>query len=204
MKIKLWLLTVAVALSGQANAGIWGSWIAGGSACNAYNVGVVENGNTLSVLFDEFGVYMPQGDVGDGNSVRKSCTFRIQLTPPKGFYLAGFRQVYSGGIIKSSRSSAQLNIRYNVGSAVGQPLPIIFREGQRIEPSDSASLFTRTYDNNLLVASCGGSAVYGLNMSMTATRRDLREHIVGGLDSVDAEFAQKVILMPVFQLCGRP
>jgi hypothetical protein len=197
------VLAVAMVLSSQSDAGIWGGWIAGGTACNAGNVNVVENGNTLSVLFDEFGVFMPEGDVGDGMSIRRSCTFRIQLTPPSGFYLAGFKQVYSGGVIKSSRSSAQLNVRYNVGSAVGTPLPIVFREGQVIRPEDSQSMFTRTYDNNLLVANCGGNTVYGLNMSLTATRRNYREHIVGGLDSVDADFSQKVILIPDFQLCPR-
>ncbi len=203
MKIKTALITL-LALCTQSYAGIWGNWIAGGTACNNYNVGVVENGDTLSVLFDEFGVNMPERDVGDGMSARKSCTFRITLTPPRGFYLAGFKQVYSGGMIKSARSSAQLNIRYNVGAAVGRPLPIVFREGDTIRPQDNDSLFTRTYDNNLLVASCGASTVYGLNMSLTATRRSYSDHLMGGLDSVDAEFTQKMILMPVFLACGRP
>jgi len=199
---KLTLMIAALAISVQAHAGIWGNWAAGGTSCNAFNVGVIENGNSLSVLFDEFGVNMPQGSVGDGTSARKSCTFRIQLTPPQGLYLAGFRQVYSGGIIKSAGSSAQLNIRYNVGSAVGRPLPIVFPTGQRIRPEDENSMFSRTYNNNLLVASCGGSTVYGLNMSFTATRRSVNyEHIVGGLDSVDADFAQRIILIPEFRLC---
>ena len=202
MRLKTLFLTLAVAIAGQAQAGIWGNWVAGGTACNFNNVGVIENGNSLSVLFDEFMVNMPQGQQGEGTSVRKSCTFRIQLTPPNGFYLAGFRQVYSGGLIKSRGSSAQVNIRYNVGSVVGQPIPILFREGVEIRPEDSNSLFTRTYDNNLLVANCGGSTVYGLNMSLTATRRSTwNEHVVGGLDSVDADFQQKIILIPEFRLC---
>lgn len=201
MKTKLWLFAIALALGARANAGIWGNWAAGGTACNNYNVSVIENGETLSVLFDEFGVFMPEGDVGDGNSSRKSCTFRIQLTPPNGLYLAGFRQVYSGGVIKSARSSAQLNIRYNVGSVVGVPLPIVFREHTRIDPEDASSLFTRTYENNLLVSNCGASTVYGLNMSLTATRRNRSEHIIAGLDSVDADFSQKIVLIPEFRLC---
>lgn len=202
MKIKLWLLTIAVALSGaNAHAGIWGNWAAGGTACNNYNVGVIDNGNTLSVLFDEFGVNMPANGTGDGLSSRKSCTFRISMTPPRGFYLAGFRQVYSGGLIKSRNSSAQLNIRYNVGSIVGQPLPIVFRSGDEIRPQDFDSLFSKTYQNDMAVISCGGSTVYGLNMSMTATRTSTREHLVGGLDSVDADFTQEIILIPDFRLC---
>jgi hypothetical protein len=202
MKYMLTALVCGLAVSSQSFAGIWGSWAAGGTACNNSNVSVIENGSSLSVLFDEFGVVMPEGDVGDGLSARKSCTFRIQLTPPRGFYLAGFKQVYSGGIIKSRRSSAQLNIRYNVGTVRGNPLPIVFRDGDEIRPQDSDSLFSRTYDNNLAVVSCGGSTVYGLNMSMTATRRDYDyEHIMGGLDSVDADFVQRVVLIPAWRLC---
>lgn len=201
MRNFLTVLVCGLAVSAQSYAGVWGSWAAGGTACNSGNVSVIDNGSSLAVLFDEFGINMPEDDTGDGLSSRKSCTFRIQLTPPRGFYLAGFKQVYSGGIIKSRRSSAQLNVRYNVGSAVGTPLPIVFRDGQEIRPQDSASLFQRTYDNSLLVASCGGSTVYGLNMSMTGSRRSYDEHLVGGLDSVDADFVQKVVLIPEYKLC---
>lgn len=203
MKNKLAVLVCGLVLSAQSfAAGTWGAWAAGGTACNSGNVSVINNGASLSVLFDEFGVNMPEGDVGDGLSARKSCTFRIALTPPKGFYLAGFRQVYSGGIIKSKRSSAQLNIRYNVGSINASLRPIVFRDGDEIRPEDNDSMFSRTQDDSLLVLSCGGSTVYGLNMSMTATRRNIDyEHIVGGLDSVDSDFVQKVVLVPSYKLC---
>lgn len=204
MRLKLVVMTCVIGLANIAQASIWGNWIAGGTSCNNFNVSVVENGNSLSVLFDEFGVYMPEGRVGDGTSVRKSCTFRIALTPPNGMYVAGFRQTYSGGVIKSSSSSAQLNIRYNIGSVVGQPLPIVFRQGTTIRPEDSRSLFTETYNNNLLIANCGAQTTYGLNMSITATRRDAnREHLMLGLDSVDADLIQKIILVPEFRLCPR-
>lgn len=199
------LLTMVMALGtiayGQNR--VWGDYIAGGTSCNQWNVGVIENGSSLSILFDEFGVNMPAGDFGDGMSARKTCTFRIQVTPPNGFYVAGFTQVYSGGVIKSRRSSAQINIRYNIGSIVGRPLPILFMEGDEIRPEDRDSLFTRTYENNLLVANCGASTVYGLNMSMSATRRSTYEHLMGGLDSVDAELVQKIVLIPEFRLCRR-
>jgi hypothetical protein len=182
--------------------GMWGAYIAGGTSCNNHNVGVIQNGNSLSILFDEFGVYMPERSFGEGASVRKTCNFRITMTPPNGFYLAGFRQVYSGGLIKSARSSARLDIRYNVGSVVGQPLPIIWSEGMAIRPEDSASTFTRTYHNNLAVANCGGSTIYGINMTMTATRRNTStEFVVGGLDTVDADFIQRLELIPEWRLC---
>lgn len=202
MKNMFMVLTAGLVLSVQSHAGVWGSWAAGGTACNSSNVSVIDNGTSLAVLFDGFGINMPEGDMGDGLSARKSCTFRIQLTPPRGYYLAGFKQTYSGGVIKSRRSSAQLNIRYNIGSVVGQPLPIVFRDGDEIAPEDIDSLFTRQYDTNLLVASCGGSTTYGLNMSLTGTRRNASyEHIIAGLDSVDADFVQKMVLIPAYRLC---
>lgn len=194
----------ALAFAGQAIAGpVWGNWVAGGTSCDVNSVHTVDNGSSLSVLFDNFGVNMPQGSKGDGLTARKTCNFRIQLTPPSGFYLARFRQVYSGGLIKSANSSAQLNIRYNVGSVVGQPLPIVWGKGSTIDPADPSSLFTRTYNNNLLVANCGQSTVYGINMSFSAQRGNLfADHLVGGLDSVDADFIQKVILIPEWELCN--
>jgi len=182
--------------------GMWGDYIAGGTSCNNSNVGVIQNGNSLSVLFDEFLVNMPQSAHGEGASVRKTCNFRITMTPPNGFYLAGFRQVYSGGLIKSARSSARLDIRYNVGSVIGRPLPVVWHEGQVIRPEDNASSFTRTYDNGLLVANCNGSTIYGINMTLAATRRNTStEFVVGGLESVDADFVQRLVLIPEYRLC---
>lgn len=197
------LLAALASVSARAEK-VWGDFIAGGTACNNNNVSVIENGNNLSVLFDNFGVNMPQQDFGDGLSARKTCTFRISMTPPKGFYLAGFDQVYSGGLIKSRNSSAQLNIRYNIGSVVGQPLPIVWRNGTTIRPEDPSSLFQKSYHNDLLIVACGGSTIYGLNMSMTATRsNDFSEHVVGGLDSVDATLTRRLDLIPVWRVCPR-
>lgn len=197
------LLLSLAALPAKAGL-VWGNFIAGGTACNATNVSVIEMGNSLAILFDAFGVNMPEADFGDGLSARKTCNIRITMTPPKGFYLAGFDQVYSGGLIKSRNSSAQLSIRYNIGSVVGQPQPIVWRNGQTIRPEDSSSLFQKKYRNDLLVASCGGSVIYGLNMTMSATRaNDYTEHLVGGLDSVDASFNERLVLIPEYRLCPR-
>lgn len=209
MKIKnvLFLAVAVGALSAEASDSIWGNWIAGGTSCGTNNVQTVVNGDSLSVLFDEFGVNMPQGAKGDGTTARKTCTFRITMTPPSGFYLARFRQVYSGGLIKSANSSAQLNIRYNVGSVVGRALPIIWENGTTVSPEDPESIFSRTYQNNLLVANCGESTVYGINMSFTAVRGNpFSDFLVGGLDSVDAQFIQRVVLVPEWEMCpaGEP
>lgn len=203
MKIKYWLL-YAVLAAMPAHARVWGDFIAGGTSCNSSNVSVIENGDNLSVLFDSFGVNMPQGQVGDGLSTRKTCTFRITLTPPRGYYLANFRQLYSGGLIKSRNSSAQLNVRYNVGPIARTPAAIVFPAGRVIRPEDASSLFQREYSDNLLVASCGGSTIYGINMQMSATRPNASlEHLVGGLDTIDASFVNELTLIPEWRLCGR-
>ena len=202
MKNNYWLLLGAMVMALPAHARVWGEFIAGGTSCNSSNVSVIENGNDLSVLFDAFGLNMPEGDMGDGLSTRKTCNFRITLTPPKGYYLANFRQLYNGGLIKSRRSSAQLNIRYNVGPVQGMPLPIVWPNGLEVRPEDSSSLFSRTYSNNLLVASCGGSTIYGINMQFSGTRSNaFSEHLIGGLDSVDASFVQRIVLIPEWRLC---
>lgn len=202
MKARYWtVLLGALAMVTSAQAKIWGDYIVSGTACNANNVSVIDNDSSLSVLFSEFGVNMPQFDFGEGSSIRKTCSFRIQLTPPKGYYLANFRQVYSGGLIKSRRASAQLNIRYNVGTAIGSPAPLVWSEGVEITPENPNSLYSRTYSNNLMVASCGGSTVYGINMQLSALRRSTSEYLVGGLDSVDADFVQKLVLIPEWRLC---
>lgn len=190
-----------IAVTRTTQAGIWGDFIAGGTSCNSNNVSVIDNGDTVSVLFDEFGVNMPQSDQGDGMNTRKTCNFRIQLTPPNGFYLAGFKQLYSGGIIKSRNSSAQLNIRYNIGPVQGRPLAVNFQRGAAIGPTNSQSQFSRTYYDPLLVANCGGRTTYGINMQFSAARDSYGEFVIGGLDSVDASFVQKVTLIPEWALC---
>jgi len=201
---KTYWLLLAVLGALPAQARVWGDFIAGGSSCNSSNVSVIEMGDNLSVLFDSFGVNMPQGQVGDGLSTRKTCTFRITMTPPRGYYLANFRQLYNGGLIKSRRASAQLNIRYNVGPIAKTPPTIVWGSNQEVRPEDAASLFSREYRDNLLVASCGGSTIYGINMQFSATRPNASlEHLVGGLDTIDASFENVLTLIPEWRLCGR-
>lgn len=204
MKKNYWLLCSAVLIALPAHARVWGEFIAGGTSCNSSNVSVIEMGNDLAILFDAFGVNMPAGALGDGLSTRKTCNFRITVTPPKGFYLASFKQLYNGGLIKSRRASAQLNISYNIGAVRKTPLPIVWGSNYEVRPEDAASQFSRSYVNNLLVASCGGSTIYGINMQFSATRpNSYYEHLVGGLDSVDASFVHELTLIPEWRLCPR-
>jgi hypothetical protein len=199
---KLLGIAAAALISTQSWAGpIWGQWVAGGTACNNYNVQAIENGTSLAVLFDEFYLNMPQHDFGDGTTVRKTCSFRIQLTPPSGMYLARMRQVYRGGVMKSYNSQGQLNIRYNIGSVVGTPAAVIFRRGEAISASSPLSNFAKTYQNDLLVRNCGGRTTYGINMTLSGQRSSTGEFLVAGVDSVDADFTQRLELIPEWAYC---
>lgn len=198
---------MSLTASALADSTTWGDWVAGGTSCNYGNVDVIKNGDSLSILFNEFAVVMPQYDLGDGTTSRKTCNFRIEFSPPNGFYLAGFKQLYSGGMIKSRNSQAQLQISYYVGAVRGRPMPVVFPRGMEITATDPRSVFTKEYVNNLAIANCGGKTTYGINMTLLATRPDpygsLNEYIIGGLDSVDAELRQSIVLIPEWRLCGR-
>jgi Domain of unknown function (DUF4360) len=195
--------TVAALLASSiSQASIWGSWGASGTACNNGNVQVIDSGSTVSILFDEFGVSMPQNQVGDGLQSQKTCNFRIQLTPPRGFYLARLRQVFSGGVLKSTGSQAKLDVRYFLAGGLNTVMsPIVFPSYQAISPSNSASVYTRTVTDNMLAYACGGSTTYGLNMKIQATRQHTGQHVLMNLDSVDTSFTQRVELVPEWLAC---
>ncbi len=196
------LVTIFVGAEAVA-APVWGSWAAGGTSCNAGNVQLTEHASSLSVVFPRFGVNMPRNGLGDGLSAQRTCTFRISITPPPKSYLAGFKQIYSGGLSKSASARAELGIHYNIGSLTAQPLPVVWRKGQVIATSDPEALYTKSFYNNFPNAGCGTSTAYGIEMSLSASRGNLTsDHLVGGLDPVDADFVQKVVLIPEWASCS--
>src|SRR5947209_8234024 len=94
--------------------GKWGDLVAGGNACNRKNVTRIEDGENLSLIFNALTIDMPEGSRGDGTHVNRTCHLRINIQHPEGQRLASFKQVYSGGIIKSANSASQLEIRYSI------------------------------------------------------------------------------------------
>lgn len=199
---RIFGLIALLALSYNARGDTWGDFIASGTACNSSTVYPITNGNALSVLFSDFSVGMNEfSRFPDGLQARKTCNFRMKITPPRGYYLARLRQVFSGGIIKSANSSASLAIRFNIGTSVERPFPVVFPEGYSINPGDLDSVFEQEYDNFFTVASCGGGSIYGVNMSITAARRNYSEFLLAGVDSEDAEFTTQIKFIPEWRLC---
>lgn len=172
--------------------------------CNHSNTQVIQNGNALSVVFDDLGADMPQGAEGDGRNVRKNCHFRIRLNAPRDQYLAGLRQVYSGGVIKSKGAVGALEFSYNLGPRVAAPA-LVWKQGVEITPDSPDSLFTRVVDEAVAQPrGCSAQTTqYMVRISFSASRRNLQEYFVGGLDSYDAEFASKLDLVPTWKPCPR-
>jgi hypothetical protein len=175
-------------LAAPAGASIWGDWAASGNGCNANNVSVLDSGNTLAVLFDEFGIRMPAGQTGDGLTSTKNCNFQISVQVPSGYYLSGFTQLFQGGILKSARSAAQLKIQYVVGPAGGHPIALVWNANQAIDASSPNSSFSRQIDEPLAPLFCDNAKpmFYKLAMSFNGMRPSLNDFLEGGLDSVDA------------------
>lgn len=190
-------ILAAFALAASARADVWGEWYVGGNACSPASVRAVETDGRIFVNFDELGIRMPLGERGDGFSARKTCALRVKLNPPEGYFLAGFRQVYRGGLIKSLGASARLNIRYSLGTELGNALPLAWDELTAINAEDPDATFDREYYNDLSAAACGEPTIYGLNLTLTAARHDTDEFFVGGLDAMDS----RLELIPLWEPC---
>ncbi len=178
----------------------WNEWIVEGQ-CNKANVHLVENGDSLSVLYDELGVNMPQGKPGDGNDGKRVCHFRIVIVPPPGTYLAHITQTFAGGLIKSAKSSARMDIRYRIGDLKEKPGAIEWKHGTAVAPEDPASIFTRTFDEEIPVAGCPAKTRYQVTLVVAAKRKDASEFVIAGWDSFDTDFIHRVIVTPVFRRC---
>lgn len=169
--------------------------------CRSQNTHVIENGDSLSILFDDLGIEMPEGEQGDGKHFQQSCRFRVRISFPRDRYLSGLRQVFSGGVIKSKGSMGSLMLINMLQSTHGFP-GIHWKQGVAIGPESEASLFTKVLVDRLPEPSgCSGNFRYGMQVRMSATRKDLKEFFIGGLDSYDAELIQRLDLVPEWKPC---
>ena len=199
MSKKLLALWIGLSLSAKAPASIWSEWIAGGNSCDGRSVHAYSLGDWLVVTLDAFGVYMPADEEGDGLTVRKTCSFRVQLTPPAGHYLAGFRQLFAGSLSKSAGASARLQVRYGMGATAGKRVNLYWDEGTEILPDDPLAQFTREYDETYAGSACGAPTTYGFNLTLLASRPDyFGESLIGGLDAI----ASQVRVIPLWAPCA--
>ena len=198
------MLSVLVFASTRSFAGPFVDLDLGGT-CSKQNSQVIEFGDTLAVLLDDFGVRMPLGEDGDGLSSRKTCWMRLRVKPPKGFYLSGLEQVYRGGLVKSAGASARMLLRYNLASIDRDQTARIWPIGQEVGPEDPRSVFEYRIDDRLSDATCGKMIQFSVAMVFAGIRPNRNgEFILGSLDTIDMEWQQrKIELRPRWQQCRK-
>ncbi len=171
--------------------------------CNQSNTSIVENGMSLSVLFNELSANMPAGSVGDGRSVNKVCTFKVRISYPPDCFLSAIKQVFSGGVIKSKNTFGSLvffsliGLKPSVAPAMAWPI------GQEITADSPSSLFVREAQMNLpQPASCSGKVDFSTRLALRAFRASIDGGtFIGGLDSFDSDLVQKLDIVPVWKPC---
>lgn len=172
--------------------------------CGKRNTQVIENGDTLSVLFDDFGINMPAGQNGDGKTAQRACNFKIRITYPRDRYLSGLKQVFSGGVIKSKNAVGDLQLLTFMGQ-LNRGFPgVDWKRGKEITAESADSVFTRVAEETFPEPrACSGQLRYHMRIALRAMRPDNREFFIGGLDSYDAELVQKLDLIPRWKPCAR-
>lgn len=174
-----------------------------GGPCAKKNMDIIENGDVISILLHDFGANMPQGEEGDGRFVRRVCDFRMRITFPKEEYLAGLKQVFSGGLIKSEKASGQLHIFSRILHDIAMVQPLQWKAGKAITPEQPESVFTITLDEKLpKPVICSGRMNYATRLTLQAQRPNTnKEFFIGAVDSIDTELTQRVDLIPDWQRC---
>ncbi len=172
--------------------------------CGRRNTHVIENGDSLSVLFDDFGIEMPAGQMGDGKHAQKTCHFKIRITFPRDRFLAGLKQVFSGGVIKSKNAVGDLELLTSMGMPNRGFRGVDWKRGREITAESPDSVFSRVAEESFPESrNCSGQLRYHMRISLRAQRPDQREFFIGGLDSYDAELVQKLDLIPRWKPCAR-
>lgn len=198
------ILMAIIFLAAPARAGIFDEVDVQGH-CGKRNTHIIENGDNLSVLFDDFGIEMPAGQAGDGKQAMKACNFKIRITYPRDRYLAGLKQVFSGGVIKSKNAMGDLQLVTWMG-ALNRGFPgVDWKRGREITSESAESVFTRVAEEKFPQPNgCSGQMRFHMRIAIRAQRPDQREFFIGGLDSYDAELVQKLDLIPSWKPCAPP
>lgn len=178
----------------------WKNLHAEGNRCKDANLQVLANGDSVSVLFDDFGVKLDDQtrDLKD----QDICRFSLDVEPPDGSYLAAMTQIFSGGVIKSKHSTAEFGIAYRLGGLIKTGRPIKFGPGKEIGPADAGSVFNESYTDTFQ-AKCreGRSQNYVVQLAVRGERKKLEDMVIAGLDTVDTTFESQLALTPTFKAC---
>lgn len=172
-----------------------------GNGCEGTSY-TTQNGNTLSILFSQFLINMPMGDPGgDGLQTKKICAVKVKLNPPDGMLLSGFRQLFTGGIIKSKQAVMRLEITYRMGGHE-KSQSMKWERSEKIGPENPESVFSQYFDEDMPVKpKCKEKQQYTLRMELHGKRKDRVDFLVGGLDSVDTEAVPAIKVLPVWKQC---
>jgi len=178
----------------------WKEWQLGGD-CKREGSQIIVNGDTVSILLDKFGVELRENEKKDRRVDSNTCSIRVMIEPIPGYSVTGFRQLFQGSIIKSIDSMASLKIRYLIRHLDKTVLPYEWKKGKRIQPEDDASIITINYDDTWKEDTCGKPIYFTLQMIFSAKRENLKDYVIGSLDTVDTDFIRKIRLQPKLSPC---
>jgi hypothetical protein len=150
----------------------------GGCGDISYSVVLSPDGNTLSVLFDNFAVT----GGASGQTAKTACDLQIPLVLPDGFSLGVYKVDYRGFARLQARQIAELDIDYGFGSS-GR-----FKFFHRLiaGPMEDDYTYSETIGGGLMArAGCGAKAVLTLNAALTLQPARQPGETVVSLDSVD-------------------
>lgn len=189
-----------LAVSARADdSSIFQDWQVGGNGCDETNVHVLRSYDTVALLFDAFSVQL-QSKQDKDLVVQRRCNFKIEVLPPAGFYLAGFTQLYSGGIVKTGGTEVKLDIAYKVASVQNQQT-IEWKMGQKIRPEDPESSFSRTYTDLASKLACRERFQYHIRMDLMVHRRGKAQGVAVGLDTIDTRAGSEVSMIAQWKPC---
>ncbi len=158
-----------------------------GRKCRGQDVQLLQNGNAFSLLFNRFAIELNAGESTNGYAEVETCVVTLDIRLPADRCLEQVDQVFSGGILKSSRSRGSLLIAYNIHGVYGQALKQ-WRLNNPINPEDADSIFSINFSKRPRPSCIKGRVRYTALIIMEAFRYSLaNDHFLSQIDSNDAE-----------------
>jgi hypothetical protein len=152
--------------------------IAGGCGDISYSVVFSPDGNTLSVLFDNFAV---TGGTGVGVA-STACDLQIPLPLPEGFSMGVYKVDYRGFARLQSGQTAELKVDYGFGASGW------FKSMRRAltGPVEDDYIFSETIGGGLMArAGCGPKAILNLRAALAIRATPTPAETTISLDSLD-------------------
>lgn len=176
-------------------------FITEGNACSKEDIQIVTNGDAVSVVLSRFVLDLPEGDRAAGTQKTAFCKVGLNLTPPEGKRIVGFRQTFSGSILKSRDTRVALDVTYKLGKRKVSKLPFVWKRGEVVSPEMVDSIFALGVKNRLK-SKCRPELDYILRLDLYGVRDSIKnDFILAGIDTVDGQFA--IDIEPIYAPCVR-